>query len=47
MSRDRDLSFAAAPNIMTPAAAEEDPTEGPQLTLEVATLHTSIIHIYV
>jgi hypothetical protein len=47
MPRDYDLSFAAAPNVMTPAAAGEAPTKGPQLTLEVTAFHTPIIHIYV
>jgi len=47
MPRDYDLSFAAAPNVMTPAAADEAPTKGTQVTLEVTTFHTSIIHIYV
>jgi hypothetical protein len=47
MPGDHDLSVAAAPDIVTPAAPEEDPTEGLQLTLEVTAFHTSSIHIYV
>jgi hypothetical protein len=47
VSRDRNLSFAAAPNVVTPAAADKNPTEGPELALEVRALHDPSIHIYV
>jgi hypothetical protein len=45
--RDGDLSFAADPNVMTAAAADETPAEGPKAALELPALHEANIHISV
>ena len=47
MPRDRDLSFAATPNVVPPAAPDKGPAESPQPTLEVTPFHDPNIHIYV
>jgi len=47
MPRDGDLAFAAGPNVVPAAAADEAPTEGPKAALELPALHVLNIHIYV
>jgi len=47
MPRDRDLSFAAGPNVVPAAAAGEIPAEGPKAVLELAAFHGPSIHVYV
>jgi hypothetical protein len=39
--------FAAGPNVVAAAAADETPAEGPKAILELTALHRSNIHIYV
>jgi len=45
--RDCDLSFAAGPNVVTAAAAEETPAEGLKAVLELTAPHKANIHISV
>jgi hypothetical protein len=47
MPRDGDLAFAAGPNVVTAAAADEAPAECPEAALELPALHGSNIHKYV
>jgi len=47
MPRNRDLLLAAGPNVVTPAAANETPAQGPKTGLEIAALHKANIHVYV
>lgn len=47
MPRDGDLAFAAGPNVVTAAAADEAPAEGPKAFLELPAFHGLNIHIYV
>jgi hypothetical protein len=39
--------FAAGPNIVLVAAADETPAERPKAILELAALHKANIHVYV
>jgi len=45
--RDGDLAFAAGPNVVATAAADEGPAEGPKAALELPALHEFNIHKYV
>ena len=39
--------FAAGPDVMTAAATDKTPAEGPKPVLELAALHKANIHVYV
>jgi hypothetical protein len=39
--------FAAGLNVVTAAAADETPAEGPKAVLELAAFHRVNIHVYV
>jgi len=45
--RDGDLAFAAGPNVVAAAAADEAPAEGPQAALELPALRGFNLHVYV
>jgi len=47
VSRDDDLAFAAGPDVVAAAAADEAPAEGPKAALELPALQGSNIHVYV